>query len=42
MAIQKRDFDRLMNQARTKLTGASEAGLKGELFDVITEFFHRQ
>ena len=39
MAIQERDFERLMNQARVKLPGASEEGLKGELFDVINEFF---
>ena len=39
MTIRKDDFERLMNQARVKLTGASEAGLKGELFDVINEFF---
>jgi len=38
MAIQPRDFERLMNQARVKLPGASDAGLKGELFDVIDEF----
>ena len=39
MAIQERDFERLMNQARVKLPGSSEEGLKGELFDVISEFF---
>jgi hypothetical protein len=39
MAIQDRDFDRLMNQARVKLPGVSDEGLKGELFDVINEFF---
>jgi hypothetical protein len=39
MAIHDRDFERLMNQARVKLPGASESGLKGELFDVINEFF---
>ena len=38
MAIQERDFERLMNQARVKLPGASEEGLKGELFNVINEF----
>ena len=37
MAIQERDFERLMNQARVKLPGASEEGLKGELFDVIVQ-----
>ena len=39
MTIRKADYERLMNQARVKLTGASEGGLKGELFDVINEFF---
>jgi len=28
-----------MNQARVKLPGASDAGIKGELFDVLHEFF---
>jgi hypothetical protein len=28
-----------MNQARVKLPGSSDAGIKGELFDVLTEFF---
>lgn len=39
MAIAKQDFDRFMNQARIKLPGASDAGIKAELFDVMTEFF---
>jgi hypothetical protein len=39
MAINDDDFVRLMNQARIKLTGASDAGLKNELFEVFTEFF---
>jgi hypothetical protein len=30
-----------MNQARVKLTGASDAALKGELFDVVHEFYDR-
>lgn len=34
----KRDFDQLMNQARIKLPGASDAGIKLELFDVMKEF----
>jgi hypothetical protein len=38
MAIQSRDFERLMNQARIKLPGASDGGLKGELFDTLNEF----
>ncbi len=39
MAIDQKDFDRLMNQARVELTGASDAGIKGKLFDVLDEFF---
>lgn len=38
MAIKERDFERLMNQARVKLPGASDEGIKGELFDTINEF----
>jgi hypothetical protein len=37
--IAKQDFDQLMNQARVKIMGASDAALKAELFDVLTEFF---
>lgn len=33
------DFDQLMNQARVNLLGASDAGIKGALFDVLHEFF---
>lgn len=40
MAIAKQDFDQLMNQARVKLVGASEGGLRGELYDVLSEFFN--
>lgn len=36
--IQKQDWQQLMNQAVVKLTGASEKGLAGEFFDVLTEF----
>ena len=36
--IQDRDFERIMNQARVQLTGVSDAGLKGTLFDVLDEF----
>ena len=39
MAIQQRDFDRLMNQVRTMLPGSSDSGIKGVMFDVINEFF---
>jgi hypothetical protein len=40
MAIVKSDFEQLMNQARVKLVGASEAGLRGEFYDVLSEFFN--
>jgi hypothetical protein len=39
MALQKEEFDRFMSQARVKLTGASDGGIKLELFDVLKEFF---
>lgn len=38
MAIDKLDFDTFMNQARIKLPGASDSGIKTELYDVIKEF----
>jgi NAD(P)-dependent dehydrogenase (short-subunit alcohol dehydrogenase family) len=38
MAIQKQDFDRFMGQVRTKLAGASDAGIKAELYEVLDEF----
>lgn len=40
MAIRKQDFDQMMNQARVTLTGASEAGLRGALYDTLAEFFN--
>lgn len=40
MPIIKTDFEQLMNQARVKLVGASDGGLKGELYDVLSEFFN--
>lgn len=40
MAAAKQDFDRLMRQANVKLIGASDAGIKGELYDVFQEFFN--
>lgn len=40
MAIAKQDFDQLMNQARVTLVGASETGLRGALYDVLSEFFN--
>jgi hypothetical protein len=33
------EWNRLLDQARVKLPGASDAGIKGELFDVFNEFF---
>lgn len=39
MAMDKADVQHLLNQARVKLTGASEGGIKGELYDTIYEFF---
>jgi hypothetical protein len=39
MAIQDRDFERMMNEIRLFLTGSSDAGIKATMFDVIDEFF---
>jgi hypothetical protein len=39
MPVDKNDFTHFMNQARMKLTGASDAGIKSELFEVLREFF---
>jgi hypothetical protein len=36
--IKQADFERLMNQARVHLKGASDTGITGELFDTINEF----
>lgn len=38
MAIAKDDFEAFMNQCRVNLTGASDSGIKEELFDVLDEF----
>lgn len=38
MAVDPRDFEKFMNQARIKLTGSSDSGIKTELFDVLKEF----
>lgn len=38
--IEQRDFDQLLTQAKVKLVGASDAGLRGEFYDVLTEFFN--
>jgi hypothetical protein len=39
MAIQKQDLDRLINECEVQLPGATRAGIKGVLFNVIDEFF---
>lgn len=39
MAALKADIDRILNQARVELPGASDAGLKASLFEVFTDFF---
>ncbi len=38
--IDKAQFENLMNQARVKLTGASDVGIKAELYQVLKEFFY--
>jgi hypothetical protein len=40
MAIAKQDWDQLITQATVRLVGVSDKGLKGELYDVLTEFFN--
>jgi len=37
--LAKQDVQKLLNQAAVKLAGASNAGIKAELYDVLTEFF---
>jgi len=39
MALDPRETQQLLAQAQIKLTGASEAGIKAELYDVLKEFF---
>lgn len=39
MSINKNDFSQFMNQARVHLPGASDGGIKAELFDTMREFF---
>jgi hypothetical protein len=39
MALDRREFEQLMFQAQTKLPGASDNGIKAELYDVLKEFF---
>lgn len=36
--LDRREFEQFMNQARIKLPGASDAGIKVELYDVMKEF----
>ncbi len=38
MALDPREFEQFMNQARIKLPGASDSGIKTELYDVFKEF----
>lgn len=40
MAILKHDLEQLLNQARVTLVGASEGGLRGAFYDVLSEFFN--
>jgi hypothetical protein len=39
MALDPREVSQLLAQAQIKLTGASEGGIKAELYDVLKEFF---
>lgn len=39
MALDPREVQQLLAQAQIKLTGASESGIKAELYDVLKEFF---
>lgn len=39
MGIPRKDLNYLLNQARVKLPGASDAGIKHELYEVLHEFF---
>ena len=38
MAIQKQDLDRLMNECEVQLPGATRAGIRGVMFNVMDEF----
>jgi len=40
MASLKHDLDRLINSARIKLPGSTDAGIKQELWDTLHEFFY--
>lgn len=39
MALDPREFEQFVTQAMIKLPGASESGIKAELYDVLKEFF---
>jgi hypothetical protein len=39
MALDPREVQQLLAMAQIKLTGASESGIKAELYDVLKEFF---
>lgn len=38
--INKQDYDQLLTQAASKLTGASNGAIKNEFYDVLTEFLN--
>lgn len=40
MPIEKTNFERFMDLARVKATGASDAGIKAEFFEAASEFFN--
>lgn len=40
MPINKVDFEQFIHQAQVKVVGASDAGLKGEFYDVVSEFLN--
>jgi len=40
MPIASQDWNQLLNQAKVRLNGSSDAALKGELYDVLSEFFN--
>lgn len=40
MPIASNDYEQLLNQARVKLTGVSDAALRGEFYDVLSEFLN--
>lgn len=39
MALDPREFEQFLTNARTKLMGASDAGIRAEVYDVMKEFF---